>query len=335
MNRASSQPTALIFGISGQDGSYLARYLLDQGYRVHGASREVKAGTFKNLAHLGIEARVQLHSCSLMDFRGVVDTITRVEPREIYNLGGQSSVAVSFSQPVETMESIAIATLNVLEAIRVVDPTVRFYNAASSECFGETDTRPADETTTFRPRSPYAVAKAAAHWAVVNYREAYGLRACSGILFNHESPLRHSNFVTRKIASAAVRTAAGVGEKLQLGNLTVERDWGWAPEYVEAIWRILQHDPAGDFVVATGESHSLEEFVDLAFACCGLDWRQHVSIDEALFRPSDIRRSRGNPGRAAQVLGWKARTHIQGVVENLIHAEQARMRGEEGWVTLV
>jgi GDPmannose 4,6-dehydratase len=312
---------ALIFGISGQDGSYLAELLLSKGSEVYGASRDAQVASFNNLVRLGIRERISLESVSLVDFRSVLQALMKIQPDEVYNLAGQSSVALSFQQPVETLESIAQGTLNLLEAIRFTGRPIRMYNAGSSECFGDTGDR-ADETTPFRPRSPYAVAKAAAFWEVANYREAYGLFACSGILFNHESPLRPDRFVTKKIIAAACRIAAGSHEKLKLGNVSIERDWGWAPEYVEAMWLMLQHDQPEDYVVATGESHRLEEFVDSAFSCVGLDWRDHVAIDPSLLRPADISIGRANPTRAKERLGWRARYRMPDVVRMMVDAER-------------
>ena len=313
--------TALIFGISGQDGGYLAELLLGKGYVVHGTSRDAELSPFANLKALGIRDRVTLHSAALTDFRSVVQCISRVSPDEIYNLGGQSSVGLSFQQPVETLDSISTGTLNMLEAIRFLDRPVRFYNAGSGESFGDTGGRAADETTAFRPRSPYGVAKAAAFWEVANYREAYALFACSGVLFNHESPLRPARFVTRKIVSAAARIANGSGETLYLGNLSIRRDWGWAPEYVEAMWLMMQQDSADDYVIATGEANSLEDFTAAAFAHFGLSWRDHVETDERLFRPTDIACGFGDAAKAAAVLGWRAETRMADVVRRMAEAE--------------
>ncbi|MBF0355172.1 MAG: GDP-mannose 4,6-dehydratase [Alphaproteobacteria bacterium] len=311
---------ALIFGISGQDGAYLARHLLDKGYEVHGTSRDADLATFSKLKSLGILERVTTHSATTTDFRSVFQAITRVGPSEIYNFAGQSSVGLSFGQPAETMESNVMGTLNILEAMRMLGGGIRFYNACSSECFGNTGEGAADEQTLFRPRSPYAVAKAAAFWEVANYREAYGLFACSGILFNHESPLRPTRFVTSKIINAVHRIAQGSSEKLTLGKLGIRRDWGWAPEYVDAMARMLRLDAPEDFVIATGEDNSLEDFVAQAFAEIGKDWRQFVVIDSALFRPSDLDVSRGNPAKAQKKLGWCASTHMQGVVRKMLDA---------------
>jgi GDPmannose 4,6-dehydratase len=314
---------ALIIGVSGQDGAYLAELLLGKGYEVFGSSRDAKLASFSSLARLGIRDRLRLLSVAPNDFRSVLTALVQAEPDEVYNLSGQSSVGLSFDQPVETMESISIATLNVLEAIRFTKRTIRFYNAGSGECFGDTGGRPADEGTPFRPRSPYAVAKAAAMFEVTNYREAYGLFACSGILFNHESPLRPERFVTRKIVSAAVRIAAGSTEKLRLGNVKVKRDWGWAPEYVDAMWRMLQQPRPDDYVIATGETRSLEEFVATAFGAVNLDPRSHVEVDPALFRPADIEGNYASPAKAKDLLGWQASSRMEEAVRRMIAAEQA------------
>jgi GDPmannose 4,6-dehydratase len=315
--------TALIFGVGGQDGAYLSQLLLEKGYAVHGTSRDAELSPFANLRALGIRARVSLHSAAPTDFRSVVQCIARVVPDEIYNLGGQSSVGLSFQQPVETLDSISVGTLNMLEAIRFLGRPVRFYNAGSSESFGDTGGLAANEATAFRPRSPYAVAKAAAFWEVANYREAYDLFACSGILFNHESPLRPVRFVTRKVVKAAARIARGESEKLRLGDLAIRRDWGWAPEYVEAMWRMLQQDAPDDYVIATGEAHSLEDFVAAAFAHFDLDWRDHVEIDKALFRPSEIAGGFGDASRAAEALDWRAEARMPEVVRRMAEAEAA------------
>jgi GDPmannose 4,6-dehydratase len=314
---------ALICGISGQDGAYLARLLLDKGYAVCGTSRDGQMSSFRNLVKLGIRDRVTIESMVLTDFRSVLQTITKVRPDEIYNLAGQSSVGLSFNQPVETLESIATGTLNLLEAIRFIGAPTRFYNAGSGECFGDTGDRPADEMSAFRPRSPYAVAKAAAFWEVANYREAYNLYACSGILFNHESPLRPERFVTQKIIAAAKRIAAGDRTPLKLGNLSVQRDWGWAPEYVEAMYLMLQQQQPEDFVIATGVSSTLEEFVSAAFAAVDLDWQQHVEIDRSLFRPTDLSGGLGHPTKARKKLGWQAKYHMPDVVEMMIGEKDA------------
>jgi GDPmannose 4,6-dehydratase len=313
---------ALIIGVSGQDGAYLSELLLGKGYEVFGTSRDANVSTFSNLARLGLKERVRFLSVAPTDFRSVLQGLTNARPDEVYNLSGQSSVGLSFEQPVETMESITVGTLTILEAIRFTGRNIRLYNASSGECFGDTAGEPATEATPFRPRSPYAVAKSAAHWEVVNYRDAYQLFACNGILFNHESPLRPARFVTRKIVAAAARIAAGSKERLRLGDLSIRRDWGWAPEYVEAMWRMLQRPTPEDFVIATGATHALEEFVETAFAAVALDWRQHVEIDRSLFRPSEIRVPAARPDRAAKVLGWRATVGMAEVVQRMVEAER-------------
>lgn len=335
MMKKHNNKTALIFGISGQDGAYLSRFLLEKGYSVHGTSRDAEATSFKNLEYLGIKNRVRLCSSVPTDLRSVIQTISLVQPNEIYNLSGQSSVGLSFSEPAETLESNILGTLNQLEAIRSLDKSIRFYNAVSSECFGDTKGAPATEETPFHPLSPYAVAKSASFWEVANFREVYDLHACSGILFNHESPLRPTRFVTRKIVNAAAGIAAGRDEKLRLGNIDIHRDWGWAPEYVEAIWLILQQDRPEDILIATGESHPLAEFVSGAFDFFGLDWRKYVEVDEGLKRPSDIAINRADPGRAAKVLNWRAHTSMPEVVRKMATAEKARLEGDENWALMV
>ena len=318
---ARNKPVALICGVSGQDGAYLAKLLLDRGYRVVGTSRDAQVGSFGNLTRIGVRDRVELASMASNDFRSVVQILARYEPQEVYHLAGQSSVGLSFEQPVETLESISLSTLNLLEGIRFLGRNTRFYSAGSSECFGDNGDKAADELTPFRPRSPYAVAKAAAFWQVANYREAYGLYACSGILFNHESPFRPERFVTQKIVKAACRIAAGSKESLQLGNLDIYRDWGWAPEYVDAMSRMLQQDDPQDIVIATGETHVLEDFVSEAFEAVGLDWRSHVTSDPSLMRPTDLRISRANPALAEKKLGWRANMHMHAVVRAMVAAE--------------
>lgn len=315
--------TALISGISGQDGSYLAKFLLEKGYNVCGTSRDAQMSTFNNLSRLGIRDQVKLDSMSLNDFRSVLQVLTKYQPDEVYNLAGQSSVGLSFEQPVETLESIATGTLNLLEAIRFTGAKIKLYNASSSECFGDTGGQPATEITPFRPRSPYAVAKSAAFWEVANYREAYNLFACSGILFNHESPLRPQRFVTQKIVSIVCQIANGSSEKLHLGNISVQRDWGWAPEYVEAMYLMLQQDEADDYVIATGQSYALQDFVVQAFATLGLNWQDYVEVDQSLYRPTDISVGRGSPAKAAEKLGWKAQFQMPDVVRMMVEAKMA------------
>lgn len=313
--------TALIIGITGQDGAYLARLLLGKGYAVVGSSRDAQLAGRANLIRLGIERDVRLESLAVKDFRNMIQVLEAVAPDEVYNLAGQSSVGLSFLQPLETFESICVGTINLMEAVRMLAAPARIYNAASSECFGNTGSRTADESTPFLPRSPYAVAKAAAYWQVANYREAYGLFAASGLLFNHESPLRPERFVTRKIVTAACALARGEGETLRLGNLGIRRDWGWAPEYVEAMWLMLQQERPEDFVVATGRTHSLEEFLEVVFETLGLSWRDHVEVNPELLRPTDIQESRADPSRIRRILGWRARFAMRDVARMMVEAE--------------
>jgi len=340
--KSSKRKTALICGISGQDGAHLARLLLSKDYKVVGTSRDSSTNSLNNLNRLGIVDDVVLYSMAPNDFRSVLQVLSDVEPDEIYNLAGQTSVGLSFEQPIETFDSINTGTLNLLEGLRFLKLNARFYNAGSSECFGNTAGVSANETTAFKPKSPYAVAKAAAFWAVASYREAYGLFACSGILFNHESALRPERFVTQKIIQAAKRIKNGSGETLLLGNLEIHRDWGWAPEYVDAMWRMLQQENADDFVIATGKSHSLKEFVVEAFSCLDLDWHEHVQVDLSLMRPSDITQSCGNADKAKAVLGWQSKstlkdtvyTMIEGCVEDKIRDKERKHAFDDEFIQL-
>lgn len=309
---------ALICGVNGQDGAYLAKLLLNSGYEVFGTSRDAQTSTFENLHTLGIRDRVRTVSMALTDFRSVLRVLSTIEPDEVYNLSGPSSVGLSFELPVETMENIGIGTLNLLEAIRFLKKRSRLYNAGTSECFGDIASEPASEKTLFQPRSPYAVAKCTAHWQVANYREAYGIFACTGILFNHESSLRPAHFVTRKIVESARRIARGSQERLVLGNTKVIRDWGWAPEYVEAMHRMLQLDVPDDFIIATGKSVSLEVFAELVFTEFGLDWRAYTDVRKELFRPTDLAVSRANPSKAAAQLNWRTEFDVNDVVKLMV-----------------
>lgn len=315
-------PVALITGISGQDGPYLARFLLEKGYEVYGTGRDAQTMRLDNLMRLGIADKVKILSLGLHDFSSIYQNLAEVKPDEVYNLAGQSSVSLSFQQPVATLESIANGSLNFLEAIRLTGRPIKFYNAGSSECFGDTGTEAATEQTALRPRSPYAVAKAAAFWQVANYREAYGLHASTGILFNHESPLRPERFVTRKIISAAVRIGRGSKERLSLGNIDIARDWGWAPDYVEAMWLMLQQSTADDFVIATGMTHKLSQLIDMAFREVGLNWQDHVDIDRQFFRPTDLMIGKADPSKAQRRLGWKATHMMPDVVAKMIAVER-------------
>jgi GDPmannose 4,6-dehydratase len=320
---------ALICGISGQDGSYLAQLLLARGYDVWGASRDAELNTFDNLRRLGIYESVQLVSLNLRDLSSVLGLLRRVRPDEIFSLAGQSSVGLSFEQPVETFESIALGALSLLEAIRLSDLDIRLYNAGSTECFGDTGDSVANEQSPLNPCSPYAVAKASAYWIVTNYRKAYGMFACTGILSNHDSPLRPKRFVTRKIISAAASLALGRDVRLSLGSLSVERDWGWAPEYVEAIAAMLNQVTPDDYIIATGKSHTLQEFMETAFELAGKDWRNYVTIDKNLMRPSDILRNKVDPAKAASGLGWKAKNSMREVVSKMLEAEMKSLHDDK------
>jgi GDPmannose 4,6-dehydratase len=314
---------ALVCGVGGQDGAYLARHLLEAGYEVWGTSRDAQGARFDKLARLGVRDKVLTVTMAPEDFRSVLVALRRARPHEVYYLSGQSSVALSFELPAETLQSVVLGTLNMLEACRLVDWPVRLYHAGSSECFGDTRGEPATESTPFSPRSPYAVAKASSTWLVNNYREAYGLHACTGILFNHESPLRPERFVTQKIVAAVTRIAAGSTERLRLGRLDIARDWGWAPDYVAAMHLMLSTARPDDYIIATGRTHTLEEFVDAAFAALGLDWREHVDQGAELMRPTDLQVSRACPDKAAQELGWRASVHMPEVVRRMLAARSS------------
>lgn len=309
---------ALICGVSGQDGAYLAQWLLDHGYEVCGTSRRL--GPHDNLVRLGIADRVRLLVLDSIELTAVANCLEAASPDEIYHLAGQSSVGASFTEPVASWQSIAISTQNLLEAVRRRGKG-RLFVASSSECFGDTGDAAANETTPFHPCSPYAVAKAAAYWLTATYRRVYGLHASSGILFNHESPLRPEYFVTRKITAAVSRIAAGSQERLGLGNLNVKRDWGWAPEYVEAMWLMLQQSRPDDYVIATGECRLLRDFVATAFATVGLDWRDHTDLDPTLGRPTDPTTARANPTKVRTVLGWHARRTMTDVARLMVRGE--------------
>ena len=309
---------ALICGVSGQDGAYLARFLLSKGYEVWGSSRDAQGSGFINLQKLGIKNQIKVISMIPEDFRSVLVALRKSEPDEVYYLAGQSSVGLSFEQPAETIQSITLGTLNMLEACRMLDKQPKVYSAGSSECFGDTGGLPANELTPFHPQSPYAVAKVSAFWLIDNYREAYGIFVCTGILFNHESPLRPDRFVTQKIISAAKRIAQGSDEVLELGRLDISRDWGWAPEYVEAMWRMLQQEELEDFVIATGETNTLESFVSEAFSQLDLDWRTHVKQNSDFMRPTDILISLGNAEKARKKLDWEVKYKMRDVVRMML-----------------
>ncbi len=332
---ATSPKRALITGITGQDGSYLAELLLSKGYEVHGVVRRASSFNTGRIEHLYDDPHVQdrrlvLHYGDLHDGTGLFNLILSLEPDEIYNLGAQSHVRVSFDQPVYTVDVVAMGTLRVLEAARLLQRSkpVRVYQASSSEMFGRVAETPQRETTPFRPRSPYACAKVYSFHQVVNYREAYGLFACNGILFNHESPRRGETFVTRKITRAATRIREGLQDKLFLGNLDAKRDWGYADDYVEAMWLMLQQDEPDDFVVATGETHSVREFLELAFRQVGLPWRQFVEIDPRYLRPSEVDLLLGDASKAREELGWQPRTGFKELVRLMVEADWELARRE-------
>ena len=312
-----SKKVALICGISGQDGAYLAELLLKKGYEVFGTSRDMQGSAFNNLTTLAIKDQIHFLSMVPEDFRSVLVALRTSNPDEIYFLAGQSSVGLSFEQPAETIQSITLGTLNILEACRMMDKNVRQYHAGTGECFGATHGAPANEATPFYPRSPYAVAKSSAYWLVNNYREAYGIFACTGILFNHESPLRPERYVTQKIIQAVKRIANGSQETLHLGRLDISRDWGLAPEDVEAMWLMLQKDTPKDYVIATGQTISLEQFVSTAFAQAEIDWKSYVIQDPLLFRPTDLTIGSANSSIAFKELGWKASTAGVDVVKKM------------------
>jgi GDPmannose 4,6-dehydratase len=303
--------TALICGISGQDGAYLAELLLKKNYNVFGTSRDIEIANWNSLKILGIYDKVNLLSMSPVDFRSVLEVFNKTLPDEVYYLAGQSSVALSFEQPVETIQSIVLGTLNMLEACKLSVKKIKLYNAGSSECFGDIDEKLADEKTRFNPQSPYAVGKSTSYWLVANYRDSYSLFACTGILFNHESPLRPLRFVTQKIVQTAHRIANGSGEKLILGRLDIVRDWGWAPDYVEAMWLMLQQDKPEDLVIATGESNTLEHFVDQVFNFYNLNWKEYVIQDEKYYRPSELKISKADPSLALKKINWKAKKGVK------------------------
>jgi GDPmannose 4,6-dehydratase len=320
--------TALVTGITGQDGAYLAQLLLEKGYRVVGGFRRSSIINAARLEHLGIENDVELVPFDLIDHGNMRRVIENVQPSEIYNLAAQSFVGVSFDQPVATGEITGVGVVHLLEAIREVDPSIRFYQASTSEMFGKVRAVPQTEDTPFHPRSPYACAKLYAHWSTVNYRESFGLHASSGILFNHESPLRGVEFVTRKVTLAAARIKHGLQSELRMGNLDAKRDWGFAKEYVEAMWLMLQQDAPDDYVVATGATQTVEELVELAFNACDLEWRDHVVLDPEFIRPAEVDLLLGDPSKAKERLGWTASTNFKGLVEMMVEADLRRAEFE-------
>lgn len=318
--------SALITGITGQDGSYLAELLLAKGYEVHGLMRRASTFSTERIDHLYLdphesEARLFLHYGDLTDGGSLTELLRRVEPTEVYNLGAQSHVGVSFQQPVYTADTVALGALRLLEAIRDVNPEIRFYQASSSEMYGMVAETPQTELTPFHPRSPYGVAKVFAYWQTVNHREAYGVFTSNGILFNHESPRRGETFVTRKITRAATRIKLGLQEKLYLGNLDAVRDWGFAGDYVKAMWLMLQHDAPDDYVVATGERHSVREFAELTFALLDLDWHEFVATDERYLRPAEVELLQGDASKARSELGWAPAVTFAELVEMMVDSD--------------
>ncbi|MBI1297706.1 GDP-mannose 4,6-dehydratase [bacterium] len=312
-------PTALVTGVTGQDGSYLAEFLLEQGYRVIGMVRRTSTINFDRIKH--IQDKIEVVQGDLLDQMSLISILQQYRPQEVYNLAAQSFVPTSFEQPVLTGEFTALGVTRVLDAIRIVDPEIRFYQASSSEMFGKVQEVPQRETTPLYPRSPYGVAKVYGHWITINYRESYNIFACSGILFNHESPRRGLEFVTHKITNAVARIKLGLEHELRLGNLEARRDWGYAPDYVRAMWLMLQQDSPDDYVVATGETHSVEEFVAEAFGHVDLDWRDYVIQDPRFYRPAEVDLLVGDPAKAGEKLGWEPSVSFKELVRIMVEAD--------------
>ena len=317
---------ALITGITGQDGSYLAEFLLEKGYEVIGMARRSSTVNFERIAHL--QDTITFCPGDLLDEGSMIHALRQYEPGEVYNLAAQSFIPTSFNQPTLTGETTALGVTRLLEAIRIVDPSIRFYQASSSEMFGKVVEVPQSETTPFYPRSPYGAAKVYGHWITVNYRESYDLFSVSGMLFNHESPRRGLEFVSRKISHGVARIKLGMDQELRLGNLDAQRDWGFAGDYVEAMWLMLQQDQADDFVIATGATHSVREFCELAFARADLHWEDHVVVDQEFFRPAEVDLLVGNADKAARQLGWKPRTSFKELVELMVDADLDLLSGK-------
>jgi GDPmannose 4,6-dehydratase len=326
VKEARDVKTALITGITGQDGSYLAEFLLEQGYRVVGMVRRSSTENFSRIHHL--TDRIEIVQGDLLDQFSLISLLQTYRPAEVYNLAAQSFVPTSWTQPVLTGEFTALGVTRMLEAVRLVDPTIKFYQASSSEMFGKARETPQNELTSFYPRSPYGVAKVYGHWITVNYRESYDLFACSGILFNHESPRRGLEFVTRKVSYNVARIHLGLADTLALGNLEARRDWGYAAEYVQAMWLMLQQDQPDDFVVATGKTHSVRELVEIAFGHVGRDWKDHVVIDPALVRPAEVDLLLGDAAKARRVLGWEPKTSFAQLVRLMVDADIALLQEE-------
>ncbi len=323
MEKSPAARRALITGITGQDGSYLAELLLEKGYEVHGIVRRTSTETLERIDHL--RGRVNLIMADLTDQVSVIDAVSEIRPHEVYNLAAQSFVPASWKQPILTGDVTALGVTRVLEAIRIVDKGIRFYQASSSEMFGLVNESPQTEQTRFYPRSPYGVAKVYGHWITINYRESYGIPAVSGILFNHESPRRGLEFVSRKITDAVARIKLGLQKELRLGNLEAKRDWGYAGDYVQAMWLMLQQDEPRDYVISSGETHSVREFCEIAFAHVGLDWHDHVVSDPRFFRPAEVNLLLGDASLAQQKLGWRRQTTFEGLVRMMVDADLARV----------
>jgi GDPmannose 4,6-dehydratase len=319
-------PTALITGITGQDGSYLAEFLLEQGYQVVGMVRRSSTVNFQRIEHF--QDRVTLVPGDLLDQMSLVDALREHEPQEVYNLAAQSFVPTSWRQPVFTGEATALGVTRMLEAVHMVDPALRFYQASSSEMFGKVRQVPQTENTPFHPRSPYGVAKVYGHWITVNYRESYDLFACSGILFNHESPRRGLEFLPRKVSYGAARIKLGLAEDLHLGNLSSRRDWGFAGDYVKAMWLMLQQDRPDDYVVGTGETHAVRELCEVAFGCLGLNWEEHVVVDPRFYRPAEVDLLVSDPSKAREVLGWNPEVGFRELIEMMVRADLELLRRE-------
>jgi GDPmannose 4,6-dehydratase len=318
---------AVITGITGQDGSYLAEWLLENGYQVHGIVRRSSTENFERIAHL--EGRIGLHQADLLDQLSIIEVLKEIKPEEVYNLAAQSFVPTSWKQPVLTGEFTAMGVTRMLEAVRLLDPKgIRFYQASSSEMFGKVMETPQRETTPFYPRSPYGVAKLYGHWITINYRESYGMYCCSGILFNHESPRRGREFVTRKVTDGVARIKLGLERQLRLGNLEAKRDWGYAKDYVKMMWLMLQQAEPDDYVIATGATHSVRELVQEAFACVDLDWEKHVSLDKAFVRPAEVDLLVGDSSKAHKKLGWKPEVDFKGLIRLMVEADLKRLSGE-------
>ena len=315
---------AFISGITGQDGSFLAALLFSKGYEVHGLVRRTSGDSLERLRICeGLFPQLHLHSGDMLDFQSLLEAIKKADPHEVYNLAAQSFVAASFGQKVYTSEVNSIGTLNLLEAIRFINPRIKFYQASTSEMFG-VSAPPQNEDTPFRPRSPYGIAKLAAHWTTVNFRESYGMFCCCGILFNHESARRGKEFVTRKITDAVAQIKYGLLKKLHLGNVQSKRDWGYAPDYVKAMWMMLQQDKPDDYVIATGEQHSVEDFCRIAFARADLDWKEYVELDMSLMRPADVVDLRGDASKAKKVLGWEPETSFEQLISFMVAEDMNR-----------